>query len=142
MELRPLGSFSIGIDFDRLFMLGTTPYGNRMIQELASAELVGERVKASMKGVVGGDWASITEGGLARFDIRVLLETTDGALIYLTYTGKADWSAGLGQGPIYVTAQCETADERYTWLNTIQIVGKGGPTADATAISYELFELV
>jgi hypothetical protein len=46
-----------------------------------------------MKGLAAADWAVLGDDGLARFDIRMVLETTDDALIYLSYTGKADWSA-------------------------------------------------
>jgi hypothetical protein len=141
VELRPLATLHLKTAADRLFMLGTTPAGNRIIQELQSAELDGERVKASMKGLVAADWLTISDRGLARVDIRLLLETVDNALIYLTYSGKADWSSGAAGSSIFVVAEFETADERYRWLNTIQAVGKGSVTADGGAVSYEFFEL-
>lgn len=141
MELRPLGTLALTFTSDHLFMLGPTPQGTRIIQEIASAELTGDRVKATLKGAAAADWCTLTDSGLARFDIRMLLETADGALIYLPYTGKADWSAGFAQGSIFAVAQFETADERYRWLNTIQIVGEGRIAADGSGVSYQLFEL-
>jgi hypothetical protein len=142
MELRPLASLNLDLaGGDRLFLLGATPVGNRMIAEISAAELVGERVKASMKGLAAADWAVLGDDGLARFDIRMVLETADAALIYLSYTGKAEWSAGPGSGPIFVVAELETADERYRWLNTVQVVGKGAISADFSGVSYELCEL-
>jgi hypothetical protein len=141
MELRPLASLDLQLAGDRVFMLGGTPEGQRMIAEISAAELVGDRIKASMKGLAAADWATIGDDGLARFDIRMVLETADEALVYLHYTGKADWSAGPASGPIFAVAEFETADERYRWLNTAQIVGKGAITPDFSGVGYEFFEL-
>jgi hypothetical protein len=141
MELRPLGTLALTFAPDRLFVLGATPHGTRIIQEIASGELTGDRVKATLKGAAAADWATLGDGGLARFDIRLLLETADGALVYLPYTGKADWSGGAAQAPIFAVAQFETADERYSWLNAIQVVGEGRIAADGTGVTYQLFEL-
>jgi hypothetical protein len=142
MELRPLASLDLILAGDRTFILGSTPRGNRMIAEISSAELKGERITASMKGLASADWATIGDDGLARFDIRMVLETHDGALVYLSYTGKADWTAGPASGPIFAVCEFETADERYAWLNMVQIVGRGGLTADFSGVSYEFFELI
>jgi hypothetical protein len=95
-----------------------------------------------MKGLAAADWAVLGDDGLARFDIRMVLETTDDALIYLSYTGKADWSAGPGSGPIFSVAEFETADDRYRWLNEIQVVGQGAMNADFSGVQYDFFELV
>jgi len=142
MELRPLASLNLELASDRIFMLGATPQGNRMIAEISSAEFAGERIKASMKGFAAADWAIIGDGGLARFDIRMVLETTDSALVYLSYTGKADWSGAPGSGPIFAVAELETADDRYLWLNAIQVAGKGAIRPDFGGVTYEFFELV
>jgi hypothetical protein len=142
MELRPLASLDIELATDRVFMMAPIPKGTRMIAEIRGAELVGERIKASLKGLAAADWATLGDDGLARFDIRLVLETSDGALVYLSYTGKAEWSAGPASGPIFAVAEFETADERYRWLNAVQVVGKGGLSADLTAVNYEFFELV
>lgn len=141
MELRPFATLELKLAGDRIFMLGTTPQGNRMIGEIAAAELVGSRITASMKGLAAADWATVGAQGLARFDIRILLEDAEGALIFLTYRGKADWSGGYASSPIYAVAEFETADERYVWLNAMQVVGKGEFTPDFSGVDYEFFEL-
>jgi hypothetical protein len=142
MRLRPLASLELELAMDRVFILGPMPKGNRMIAEIRSAELRGDRVKASMKGLAAADWAVLGDDGAARFDIRIVLETVDDALIYLSYTGKADWSAGPGSGPIFSVAEFETADDHYRWLNEIQAVGQGAMKADFSGVQYDLFELV
>ena len=40
--------------------------------------------------------------------------------------------------PIYVAPLFETGDPRYSWLNSIQAVGKG--LLDGNRLSYEWFE--
>jgi surface antigen len=141
MELEPLATLDIELATDRVFILGATPKGNRMIAEIKGAELSGSRVKASMKGLAAADWAVLGDDGSARFDIRMVLETSDDALIYLSYTGKADWSAGPGSGPIFAVADFETADDRYRWLNRSQVVGQGAMSADFGGVQYDFFEL-
>ena len=58
--------------------------------------------------------------------------------MYLAYAGRADWSEGLGKGPIYVGAEFEAGDERYRWLNALHLFGKGG-VADG-GVQYEFFQ--
>jgi hypothetical protein len=125
MELTPLGTLTLELASDRLFMLGSTPVGNRIIQEIAAVRFEGERLKANMKGAAAADWLAVDSTGIATFDIRLLLETDDDALIYMSYFGKADWSKGMGNGPVYVTAHFETGDDRYRWLNHAGVAGKG-----------------
>ena len=84
---------------------------------------------------VARDAAHVGEG----LDVRVVVETDDGALIYITYEGRADWSEGPGTKPIYMAPKFETSDERYTWLNAVQAVGKG--QLGAGTVSYEIAEV-
>ena len=39
---------------------------------------------------------------------EVVIETDDGALIYVTYGGRAEWSSGPGSNPIYIAPRFET----------------------------------
>lgn len=66
-------------------------------------------------------------------DVRYCVETDDGALVYVSYSGRVDLSGGTGAAPIYATPLFETGDPRYKWLNTIQAVAKG--LADGTGLS-------
>jgi hypothetical protein len=141
MELRPFGTLTIQTDPDGSFILGTTSVGRRIIQEFLDVRLEGERLRATMTGKAGADWLTISEEGRATIDIRVLMLTDDGARVYVTLDGRADWRDGLGRGPIYSTARLESADERYTWVNDVPLVSKGAVTA-GRAVAHELFELV
>jgi hypothetical protein len=50
-----------------------------------------------------------------------VIETDDGAIVYVTYHGRADRTRGTY--PIAPTF--ETSGDRYMWLNAVQAVGKG-----------------
>jgi hypothetical protein len=141
MELRPFGMLTLGLGSDGLHMLGATPVGTRIIQEIVSARLEGERVNASLRGNAAADWLAVDAQGVATFDIRMTLETDDGAVLYLSYEGRADWSGGMGKAPVYVAMRFEAGDERYRWLNALQPVGKG-TMAEGGGLLYEICELV
>lgn len=143
MELRPFGTLTLELNSDGLFFLGETPVGKRIIQEIKGVTFKGERFDAHLKGAAAADWLAIDGNGIATFDIRMTLETEDEqpAVLYLNYVGKADWSGGMGQAPVYVTALFEAGDERYTWLNSAPIVGKG-VLQEGGGLVYEFSELV
>jgi hypothetical protein len=122
--------------------LGPTPAGRRLIVTLLESTWEGPRLRAHLKkGVVAADWLIISPDRIGFIEIRLTLETHDGALIYVSYTGRrnfADVERGI-DAPVYVTPLFETSDARYTWLNSIQAVGKG--TLEGDVRVYEMYEL-
>ena len=85
------------------------------------------------------DWVVVSAEGIATVDVRMLLETHDGAHVYVWYHGRSDFSQGIGVAPIYSAPLFESGDERYAWLNSIQAVSKG--VLDGTALVYEVYEV-
>lgn len=108
-----------------LIPIGVGPAGDRMIGEVSGFEMSGERLNAHLKGVAAADWALVAPDGTASVDVRLAVETDDGALIYITYQGRFDLSVGWDKAVIYVAPRFETSDNRYKWLNPLQAVGKG-----------------
>jgi hypothetical protein len=104
-------------------IVGEGPSGVRVIVETLSMVFGGDRLRGQMKGS-GADWLTLV-GPVASMDVRATMETHDGALVYVQYTGRSDFSAGPGSTPIYVAPVFETGDERYQWLNFVQAVGVG-----------------
>ena len=115
--------------------LPDTPLGTRVIAEVASAEFDGERFKATLKGVAAADWVTFDSRGLGTLDVRVTLETHDGAIVFTSYRGRVD----LSTRRVYSAPLYDTGDERYLWLNAIQAVAKG--TTDGTNLEYEIYEV-
>ena len=107
--------------------------------EVTSGTVEGERLNGTVKGNAAADWMLTDANGVATVDVRITLETDDGALIFVTYGGRAEWSEGPGSKPIYVAPRFETSDDRYAWLNSIQAVGKG--QLGRGTVTYEIAEV-
>lgn len=137
MELVPLCTLEATIG--GMHMIGSGPAGARTIAEVSGGSMSGDRVNGTVKGNAAADWMLTSKDGIATLDVRVVVETDDGALIYITYEGRADWSEGPGTKPIYMAPKFETSDERYTWLNSVQAVGKG--QLGAGTVTYEIAEV-
>lgn len=122
--------------------LGVAPAGRRLMVTIREVICEGERLRAHLKkGTAAGDWMIISPDGTALVDIRLTLETDDGALIYVEYQGRRDFTQ-VYQGvdsPVYIAPRFETSDERYCWLNKIQAIGKG--TVDGDSRVYEVYEI-
>jgi hypothetical protein len=120
--------------------LAGSPAGSRVIFEVRDALLTGERLRARMHGAAAADWLVIGADGTAMLDVRLTVETHDGALILVQYNGRTDVSGGSDDArPIYVAPRFETGDERYRWLNNVQAVGRG--ERDGDRVRYEWFEV-
>jgi hypothetical protein len=115
-------------------VIGDGPAGNRMIFEVESVRVTGERISGKMVGQAAADWL-VVHGSVGTLDVRATLETDDGALVYAHYQGRAL----LDTGRIYVAPMFETSDERYDWLNAVQAVGKG--TLEGNRLRYEWYEV-
>ena len=85
----------------------------------------------------GGDWVRVMPSGALRLDVRLTIETDDGALIYMTYGGVVVGSKETGEAlargdvlgengfPYFVTTpQFQTSAPKYDWLNKLQGIGK------------------
>jgi Protein of unknown function (DUF3237) len=138
LELIPLGKLHLRLA--PAMVLENTPAGTLMIIELTEGELESDRVKARMTGKAAADWLTAGPNGVASFDVRLTLQTEDGALIYTHYTGRGDLSQGPPLTP-YSAFYFETGDPRYAWLAKMQAVGKGRTDAELTRVSYDLYEL-
>ena len=115
--------------------VGAGPKGLRMYYEIAGGQVRGDRLNGTVLG--GGEWALIGEDGFLRIDVRMQVETDDGAFLYFQYSGLAEMNEALvtaletGEGTdyedqyFYTNPRVETGDERYQWLNTIFLIGEG-----------------
>jgi hypothetical protein len=135
LELLPLATMVAELRPPKV--LPRTPVGTRMIYEVVSGHLDGERLRAKMSGVASADWLLAGPDGTGTLDVRSLVETDDGAMVFIQYRGRVDLSTP--GAPLYSTPRFETGDPRYGWLNKLQAVGKG--VLDGNTLTYELYEL-
>jgi hypothetical protein len=136
LELIPLCTVDVVLA-EPLFV-GEGPAGLRLVYEVTSAVVTGDRFSAVMAGKAGADWITAV-GTVGTLDVRMTVQTEDGALVLAQYRGRTDLAGGPGAAPIYVAPTFETGHPDYAWLNTIQAVGKG--ELDGSALRYEWFEV-
>ena len=141
IELAPL--CTVHIQLKPPIEVGAGCAGTRVIIEVASAQVKGDRLSGEMVGAAAADWLLIGPEGTGTLDVRWALRTDDGAIIFTQYHGKlsADLSQGLQlPATIYAAPRFETCDERYAWLNRIQAVGRGTVHEDLS-LDYEWYEV-
>ena len=115
--------------------LGAVPHGTRVIAPIMSGTFEGPRLRGKVLG--GGDWTLSRSDAVLELDLRITLETHDGALISMT-------SFGLRHGPPEVLAalargesvdpsryyfrtapRFETSAAKYAFLNRLIAVASG-----------------
>jgi hypothetical protein len=137
IELVPLAQARLQLGAPNMMPKG--PKGTRMVVDIVTAVWEGERLNAKQAKGPSGDWALVGNDGTLFVDVRATLETHDGALILVTYNGRADYSKGSPDA-IYGAPTFETSDPRYAWLNKIQAVAKG-KSDGAGGLVYDIFEV-
>jgi len=115
-------------------IIANGPSGTRVVVDASSGTFEGPKLKGIVKGP-GGDWVTVRPDGVMQLDVRVLLETDDGANILMQYKGIGiDGGANIRTAPLF-----ETGDERYAWLNSVQAVAHG--SVGEGTVSYDVYAL-
>ena len=85
----------------------------------------------------GADWITRVSGH-SSLDVRITLETDDGAFIYMSYTGIIR----PGENGLYwrVRPIFQTASEKYDWLNHTVFIGKNKQVPGKVA--YDIFRIL
>src|SRR5205809_3801222 len=100
--------------------IGATPHGDLSIFPVTGGSFEGERLRGKVL-AGGGDWATKVTGGFFELDLRVTLETDDGALVHLTFVGIRDDANHYFR----TLPRFETAAPKYAFLNRLLAVGVG-----------------
>lgn len=128
--------------------IGTGPVGTRIYYDVTGGEFAGDRLNGKILG--GGEWALMGPDGFLRLDVRMQIETHDGAYLYLQYFGllgandtvqnalATGGETGFEDQYFYTNPRFETGDERYAWLNQTFFVGQGRIAPDLS-VEYHLF---
>jgi hypothetical protein len=148
MKLEPL--MTLRADLEAPIVIGAAPQGMRTITNVTGGSFEGARLRGRIL-PGGGDWFLVDGEGVGRLDVRIALETADGARIYVQYYGvgvinekvKAALEKGGATefGDTYFMTQLhfETGDARYSWLNRVLAVAEG--RLRAGGVEYRIFEL-
>jgi hypothetical protein len=100
--------------------IGATPNGRLSIFPITGGSFEGERLRGTVL-AGGGDWVTAKAGGSLELDARVTLQTDDGALIHMTFTGVRDDASHYFR----TLPRFETAAPKYAFLNRLLAVGTG-----------------
>ena len=111
MDFRPL--MLLRLETAAIQPIGSTPNGTLSIFPITGGSFEGERLRGKVL-AGGGDWVTAKDGVL-ELDARVTLETDDGALIHMTFTGVRDDSNHYFR----TVPRFETAAPRYAFLNRL-----------------------
>ncbi|MEQ8345617.1 MAG: DUF3237 domain-containing protein [Sneathiellaceae bacterium] len=118
-------------------LVAETPAGGRKIVTVHGGSFQGPRLKGRILPHSGADWALTRPDGVLLLDVRLTLETDDGALIFMTYRGMRHgpdavmkrMSSGERVDPAeyYFRIQpwFETASPDHAYLNRMVCVGLG-----------------
>ena len=104
---------------------GSTPQGALTVVPVIGGSFEGERLRGRVL-AGGGDWIVADLTGAFALDLRITLETEDGALIYMTFGGVRDDANHY----LRTTPRFETAAPQYAFLNRLLAVGIGEIRAD------------
>ena len=135
-ELRSEFLFTFTVDVNRLHDVGTPPAGTLHIDLLGGGTVKGPKLNGTV--MPGGmDQKRLRADGAMTPNVRLVLETDDNALIYMTYQGirhgtpevmrQIAEGIEINQDDLYLRSAAffETAAAQYDWLNRIVAVGVG-----------------
>jgi hypothetical protein len=98
-----------------------------------------------------GDWSRVLPSGVSRLDVRAMIKTDDGALIYITYNGiykdtkesedRASRGAVLTSNDLYfvIAPTMQTSAKKYDWPNGVQCIGKMVSYKSDAYVTYDIF---
>jgi hypothetical protein len=133
-----------------LIVIGQTPNAFRRIGVIQGGSFEGERLSGEV--ITGNDWQAVRTDSCIKLDVRLVLKTSDGELIVMTYTclraGPPDVIEKLDRGEPVDPASYyfrmnplfETSSRRYDWMNRIIAVGTGNRLPDGPV--YSIFEVL
>jgi len=131
--------------------IGQVPLGTRRITGIKGGSFEGPELRGEVL-PGGADWVLVRPDQVTLLDVRITLQTDDGAGIFMQYRGiRTAPPEVLGRlarrepveyGEYYMrsSVQFETAAPKYARLNDIVAVGNGARTA--TGLAYTIFEIL
>lgn len=140
-------TLTLDVDFASMTTIGQTPAGLRRIAPVTGGTFSGERLSGTVRN--GADWVLNRADGVMVIDVRLVLDTPDGAAIYLTYQGRflasseamTRFAKGALLAPdeysLAISAKFECGHPDYAWLNNVVAVGTGEQTR--TGPIYQIF---
>ena len=143
--------FVLRLDVSAFHAVGGPEGAPRRVAIVPSGRFDGERLSGTVLDG-GSDWQTLRGDGATTLDVRLVLQSDDGALIGMTYTGirhgppeiltRIARGEAVDPASYYfrISASFTTSDPRHAWLNGILAIGIGHRLA--TGPVYSLFEIL
>ena len=150
-EIRTRHLFTMRLRVAGMQAVGATPAGDRRIGLVEGGTFEGERLRGTVL-PGGADWLMLRSDGVMTLDVRLVLQTDDGAMIGLTYRGlrhgpkdimeRVARGEPVAPGSYYfrTVGSFETAAPRYEWLNRVWAIGTGERPPEGPV--YDVFEVL
>ena len=144
--------FALRIELHPIQTVGDTPLGHRRVIPVSGGRFEGERLSGDIVGQGGADWLLRRGDFSFQQDVRLTLQTDDGAIVLMSYRGvrhsapevreRLARGEAVGAREYYLRTApfFETAAPAYAWLNTIVAIGIGEIAPGGA--SYEVFEVL
>ena len=136
-ELRARPLFALLLEVQPPIVVGKTPALDRRIGIISGGRFEGERLRGTLL-PGGSDWQTVRNDGAWTLDVRLVMETDDGALIGMTYKGirhgpqsvmdriaKGDTTVKATDYYLRAAPFFETSSEKYGWLNSVISIASG-----------------
>ena len=116
--------------------IGDGPYGRRRFVPITGGSVEGPRFNGRLVGP-GGDWMLVGPDGFMSMDVRIQIETDDGAIVCARYFGSAEVNerfsraietceaTGFADQAIRTGWVLECGARRYRWVNRTVFIGEG-----------------
>jgi hypothetical protein len=149
VSTRPL--FVLRLEVTGPIIVGDAAGSFRRIGVVNGGSFEGDRLAGNVM-VGGSDWQVVRTDGVTTLDVRLSLETDDGAKICMTYQGlrhgpkevieKMEKGVGVDPADYYFRTNpvFATAAPNYAWLNRLISVGVGH--REAGVPTYSVFEIL
>jgi hypothetical protein len=149
VHTRPL--FVMRLEVQRLQIVGATPGSFRRVGVIYGGSFEGERLSGTVLDG-GSDWQNVRPDGATMLDVRLILKTSDDAMISMTYRGIRHGPPNIVEriekGEVVdptthyfrITPLFETAAANYDWINRVLAVGIGHRQAGGPL--YSVFEVL
>ncbi len=150
-ELRTAHLFTLALEVAGMQPVGVTPAGERRVGLVAGGRFQGARLSGTVL-PGGADWIMLRADGATTLDVRLVLQTDDGAAIGMTYRGMRHgppevmerMARGEPTDPasyyFRTAVGFETGAANYAWLNRIIAIGTGHRPPSGPV--YDVFEVL
>lgn len=150
-EIRTAHLFTLKLQVSGMQQIGATPGGGRRVGLVGGGSFQGERLHGTVL-PGGADWLMDRTDRATTLDVRLVLQTHDGAAIGMTYRGMRHGPAAvmerINRGePVdsasyyfRIAVGFETGAASYDWLNRVIAIGTGDRLPEGPV--YHVFEVL